>query len=44
MQQVKEFSRDDWWNDDDIENPRFILNRRGYDDVFTPSTRSQEIF
>lgn len=39
MQQVKEFRRDD-----DTENPRFILYRHGYEDVFTPSTRSQEIF
>ena len=31
-------------NDDDIENPRFILYRHGYEHVFTPSTRSQEIF
>jgi hypothetical protein len=31
-------------NDDDIDNPRFILYRHGYEDIFTPSTYSQEIF
>jgi hypothetical protein len=31
-------------NDDDTENPVFILYRHGYDDVFNPSTCSQEIF
>ena len=41
MQQVKEFSRDGRWNDDDTENPRFILYRHGYEDVLTCS---QEIF
>jgi hypothetical protein len=31
-------------NDDDMENPRFFLYRRGYEHVFTPSKCSQEIF
>jgi hypothetical protein len=31
-------------NDDDLENPLFILYRHCCEDVFSPSTCSQEIF